>query len=322
METGPDNPVNDHIKRPCEITGQKGLLRVETAIYRIITMVFFLIGRIPPETVEKMAGWLGRVWFMTDRRHREVAIENLRHVFGREKSPAAIRILARRVFCHLVLVVFEIGRMLHFRETDFLKNFRVSGLSHLRAAHKKGRGVLVLTGHMGNWELLVMCVAILGYPISAIYRPMDFKPLDRFFKDLRSRFGARMYAKKTAMRPILSGLRKKELIGILLDQNASARAGVFVDFFGKPASTNAGLALIALYTEAPVVPIFLIREGGRFVVTIGPEIPLIRTGDRAADVAANTRQYNQVLEEMIRRYPEQWFWVHRRWKTRPTGAAS
>ena len=168
-----------------------------------------------------------------------------------------------------MLVIFEIGWMLH-EERDLSRYFH-----HLRAAHRKGRGVLVLTGHVGSWELLAMCVAMLGYPISAIYRPLDFKPLDMFFKTIRGRFGATLYAKKKAMRPVLRGLNKGELVGILLDQNTSVQAGVFVDFFGRPACTNKGLALIALHTKAPVVPVFLIRESGGYLVEIGPEVPLI-----------------------------------------------
>jgi len=175
----------------------------------------------------------------------------------------------------------------------------------------------VLTGHMGNWELLSLAAAMLGYPMSAIYRPLDFKPLDRFFIELRSRYGAKMYPKKNAMRPILKGLKQKELIGILLDQNTGVSAGVFVDFFGSKACTNKGLALIALGTGAPVIPLFLLREDDIFRVEFGQEVPLIRSDDKTKDIEANTRQYNRVLESVIRRYPDQWFWVHRRWKTRP-----
>jgi len=163
---------------------------------------------------------------------------------------------------------------------------------------------------------------MLGYPMSAIYRPLEFKPLDRFFIDLRGRYGGKLHAKKNAMRPILKDLRNRELIGILLDQNTNRNAGVFVDFFGQPACTNKGLALLALGTGSPVIPLFLMREEDRFRVEFGPAFPLVRTGDKAKDIEVSTRQYNRVLEDVIRRYPEQWFWVHRRWKTRPKDEAS
>lgn len=294
----------------------------EKTVYHLIYQCFYLLGLLSRKAAIRMAWVLGCVWFVVDKRHRDVALANLTHVFGRKKNPAEIRELARRIFCNLVLIIFEIGWMMHLKEKHLSKYFRIRGLHHLKAAHKKGRGVLVLTGHVGNWELLSMCVAMLGYTISAIYRPLDFKPLDMFFLDLRSRFGAKLYAKKKAMRPILRGLKRGELIGILLDQNTNIQTGVFVDFFGKPACTNEGLALIALHTNAPVVPVFLLRGEGRFLVDIGPEVPLIHTGHKENDVAANTRQYNRVLEDIILRYPDQWFWVHRRWKTRLRRPAS
>jgi KDO2-lipid IV(A) lauroyltransferase len=295
---------------------------METTVYHIISFLFSLLGRIRREKAKKTAGFVGRIWFAVDKRHRDAAMENLTHVFGAEKNAEQIRGLAHRVFCNLVFMIFEIGWMLHLKEKDIPKYFRTRGLYHLQAAHKKGRGVLILTGHVGSWELMAMCVAMVGYPISAIYRPLDFKPLDLFFKDIRSRFGAKLYAKKYAMRPILRGLKRGELIGVLLDQNTNIQAGVFVDFFKKPACTNEGLALIALHTKAPVVPVFLVRESDGYLVEIGPEIPMVQTGHREADVAANTRLYNQVLEDVILRYPDQWFWVHRRWKTRPIRPAS
>ena len=285
--------------------------------YKIILGFFDLIGCVSQKTATRLSNGIGQLWFIVDKRHRDVAINNLTDVFGREKSAVEIRRLARQVFCNLVRVLFEIGWMRRLKENEFSRYFHIHGLHHLEAAYKKNKGVLVLTGHMGNWELLSLAAAMLGYPMSAIYRPLNFKPLDRFFIELRSQYGAKMYPKKNAMRPILRELKQKKLIGILLDQYTRKKAGVFVDFFGRPASTNKGLALIALGTDTPVVPLFLLREENGFRVEFGPEIPLIRSGDKARDIEANTRQYNRVLESVIRRYPDQWFWVHRRWKTRP-----
>jgi KDO2-lipid IV(A) lauroyltransferase len=290
-------------------------LFMENLLYKIISGFFSLIGLVSRNAARRIAGFLGRVWFAADKRHRDVALQNLTHVFGAEKNAAEIRALARQVFSNLILIIFEIGWLLRLKEKDFSKHFHVHGLHYLTAAHKKGRGVLVLTGHIGNWELMSMAAAVLGYPMSAIYRPLDFKPLDLFFINLRSRYGATLYPKKHAMRPILRGLKKGELIGILLDQNAGVQAGVFADFFNRPACTNMGLASIALRMEVPVVPLFLLREGNGYRVEFGPEVPVIRAGDREKDISVNTRQYNRVIEDVIRRYPDQWFWVHRRWKT-------
>ncbi len=290
---------------------------LESLVSHVISGFFGLLGRVPPQKARRLSNVLGRVWFVADRRHRKVALENLALAFGDIKSPADIRCLAMSAFSHMVCILFEIGWMTRISGQDYSRYFYIHGLHHLRAAYQKGRGVLILTGHVGNWELMSPAAAMLGYPMSAIYRPLDFKPLDRFFIDLRGRYGASLHAKKNAMRPILKGLKNKELIAILLDQNTHREDGVFVDFFGRPACTNKGLALLALGTESPVMPLFLMREEKRFRVEFGPELPVVRTGDKEKDIETNTRRYNWVLEDIIRRYPEQWFWVHRRWKTRP-----
>jgi KDO2-lipid IV(A) lauroyltransferase len=289
---------------------------MEAILYKIISGFFSAIGLIPRDAAIRIAGFLGRIWFVVDKRHRDVALENLTHVFGTEKDAVQIQTLARQIFCNLILIIFEIGWVVRIRVKDLPKHFRVRGLHYLKAAHKKGKGVLVLTGHVGNWELMSMAAAMLGYSMSAIYRPLDFKPLNRFFIYLRGRYGTTLYPKKNAMRPILRGLKKGELIGILLDQNTNVQSGVFVDFFNRKACTNKGLALIALRTETPVVPLFLLREKDGFRVEFGPEVPVIRTGDTEKDIKAATQQYNRVIEDVIRRYPDQWLWVHRRWKTK------
>jgi len=294
---------------------------MENLLFHIISALFRVIGLIPQHAAAKLSRCLGGIWFVLDRRHRAVAINNLTYVFGCEKSPTEIRQMARRIFANLVRILFEIGWAYRCRPQEVVRYIRFDGLLHLHQAFRKGRGVLVLTGHFGNWELLADAAGVLGYPINVIYRPLDFKPLDRFFEHLRGRSGAQLFTKARAMRKVLRSLQNRELVGILLDQNAQRRAGVFVEFFGKTACTNKGLALIAQKTGAPVIPIFLVREADKYRMVIEPEVPLIKTGDKARDVAENTRQYNRVIESMIRRHPEQWFWVHRRWKTRPKNEA-
>lgn len=278
---------------------------------------FTLLGLLPRNAAAAFCRTLARLWFALDRRHRRIAINNLTYVFGYEKSPVEIRAMARRVFVNIVWLLYEIGWAYRTPAAEIERSIRFSGLAHLRQAWEKGRGVLVLTAHLGSWELLVSAAAMLGYPVNIVYRPLDAKPLDLFFRKLRGRYKAQLLPKARAMRPLLKALRQRELVGILLDQNARRREGVFVDFFGKPASTNAGLALVARRTGAPVLPMFLVREGRRYRMVIEPEVPLVATGDKAGDIRANTRRYNQALESVIRRYPEQWFWVHQRWKRKP-----
>ncbi|MCU0600505.1 MAG: lysophospholipid acyltransferase family protein [Desulfobacterales bacterium] len=290
---------------------------LENFIYKAISACFLALGLIPREAALRLAGFIGHIWFVVDQRHRTVAVENLTHVYGREKTSLEIRGLALRIFKNLAMILFEIGWSLRFKEKDFFKFFKIAGLENIRSAYARGKGVLALTAHIGNWELLMLAAGLLGLPMSAIYRPFDFKPLDRFFSDLRTRYGARLYPKSRAMRKILRSMKDGEMVGFLLDQNTNLQSGVFVDFFGKPACTHKGMAALALGTGAPVVSAFLVREDAGFRVEFGPEIPLIRTGDKDKDIIENTRQYNHAIESIILRYPEQWFWVHRRWKTRP-----
>ena len=285
-------------------------------IVRLFYGFFGLLGILPQRKVDGLCDALGRLWYRLDARHRQVALRNLDQAFGGETTPGQREQLAKKAFANLMRIPFEIGRAMKWTEQDCLRYFHVEGKERIQAAMQKGRGLLVLTGHMGNWELLPPMVLMLGTPVTTTYRPLKFAPADTFFLQLRSRFGSRMVSKKQAMRKILRALQKEECVCMLFDQTSRRATGAFVDFFGRKAWTNTGLALLALKTEAPVLPAFILRDGDRFRVEIGNEIPLVKSGSKARDVLENTRQYNKALEQIIRRYPEQWFWVHNRWKER------
>ena len=290
---------------------------MERFIYQGIKIFFRLLGLIPQKWRQKFADFFGRVFFMTDKRHRRIVIDNLTHAFGHEKSQFEIRVLAKRIFINLVLIIFEIAWSLNLNHKQIGKYFKIDGRSNILDAYEKDRGVLVLTAHFGNFELLTVIAAMIKHPLSIVVRPLSLKPLDRFFTDLRTRFGAKIIPKQRSFRAILRSLERKEIVGLLMDQNVDWYEGVFVDFMGRRACTNSGLALLALKTRAPVVPVVLIREKEGFRAEFGAEIPLIETGDKRKDVELNTLQYNRIIETIVRRYPEQWFWVHQRWKTRP-----
>jgi KDO2-lipid IV(A) lauroyltransferase len=285
--------------------------------YKIIVALFKVLGLIPRKMAFKLGNLIGQILFLADRKHRKIAIDNLTRSFGHEKSSHEIKILVRRVFKNLGQIVFEIGWSLMLDRKDFQKHFKINGLSNYRNAYEKGKGVLLLTAHMGNWELLSIVIAMAGYPVSVLYRPLDFSPLDRFFAMVRGRFGTELIPSAQSMRRILRSLKHGKVVGMLMDQNVDWPEGVFVDFFGHRACTNKGMALLARRTEAPVVPVFLVREKSGFRAEFGLEIPLIKTEDIRKDLEANTQQYNRVIEGFIRQHPDQWFWVHQRWKTKP-----
>jgi KDO2-lipid IV(A) lauroyltransferase len=289
----------------------------DAVFYYAISRAFYLLGLIPQKTAARLSRIMGRIWFVSDRRHRQVALSNLSRVYGDRLGAGQIRSMARNVFCNLVMLVFEIGWSLHIKDSDIKKHFRFRGMGNLQRALQEKKGVLILTAHIGNWELLIDAAGRIGMPISAIYRPLEFGPLDRFFIDLRRRSGATLFSKKSAMLGVMRSLKKNALIGVLLDQNSRRKHGVFADFFGTPASTSKGLALLARKTGAPVVPLFLVRDSGYFLAEFGKPLPKIMTGDKNKDIKAATLIYNKVIEDIIMRYPEQWFWVHRRWKKKP-----
>ncbi len=293
------------------------MFNLQEITYKLIAGLLKALGLIPRKTAFKLGNFIGRILFLFDKKHRKIALNNLTRSFSREKSSYEIKILVRRVFKNLGQIIFEIGWSLRLESKDFQKYFNIQGLSNYRNAYEKGNGVLVLTAHLGNWELLSIIFAMVGYPVNVLYRPLDFSPLDRFFAMIRGRFGAELIPSAQSMRKILRSLKYGKAVGMLMDQNVDWYEGVFVDFFGHRACTNKGMALLARRTESPVVPVFLVREKSGFRAEFGSEIPLIKTEDIRKDIEANTHQYNRVIESIIRQYPDQWFWVHQRWKTKP-----
>jgi KDO2-lipid IV(A) lauroyltransferase len=279
--------------------------------------LFKLLGRFSRARAEKMADILGGMLFCVDKKHRDIAMANLAYAFGCQKSPQETKKIARQVFINLMQVVFEIGWSLQLKESQFAEHFNIDGYHHIKNAYEKGKGVLALTAHFGNWELLTVIAAMIRFPLNIVVRPLDFRPLDHFIFNLRTRYGGKIIPKQRSIRSIIRCLNRGEMVALLMDQNVDWYEGVFVDFMGHRACTNKGLALLALKTGAPVVPVFMIRGKKGFRAEFGPEISTIKTGDKQKDIEANTREYNRVIENVIRRHPDQWFWIHQRWKTKP-----
>jgi KDO2-lipid IV(A) lauroyltransferase len=265
----------------------------------------------------RISDFLGGILFNVAKKHRRIVLDNLTYAFGHEKQPEEIEKIAQQVFINLVRVVLEIAWSLQLDERHISKHFKIDGYHHIKKAYEKGKGVLVLTAHFGNWELLSVIGGMIKFPQSVVVRPLDFKPLDHYVFKLRTRFGGKMIPKQRSFRKIIRRLHFGEMVYLLMDQNVDWYEGVFVDFMGHRACTNKGLALLALKTGAAVVPVFMVREKSGFRAEFGPEIITVQTGDRQKDIEINTQEYNRVIENVVRRYPDQWFWVHQRWKTKP-----
>jgi KDO2-lipid IV(A) lauroyltransferase len=197
------------------------------------------------------------------------------------------------------------------------------GLAHLREAEREKRGVIFLTGHLGAWELLSLGWSALEYPISFLVRPIDNPRVEELIESIRTRFGNQPIDKKMAARTALRVLKEGGTLGILADLNTQPKEGVFVPFFNQLACTTAGIATLALRTDAIVIPTCAVwnQERQRFFFHGDPPVELIRTGDNKRDIELNTARFTAAIEQMVRLYPDQWLWIHKRWRTRPPGEA-
>ena len=283
----------------------------------LVSLAGGLVGRLPPRLGTALGTALGRAayWILPGR--RRVALDNLTLVYGDALSPADRAALARRCFEHLGVTVVECCLLFFGPAERLLGRVRGRGTEHIGEALAKGRGILFLTGHFGNWELLAATHGLAGFGLSVVVRPLDNPYLDAVIARARERSGLRAISKREAVQGVRAALARGQCIGILLDQDAG-RDGVFVPFLGHAASTSRALAILALKTRAPVLPAFIHRlpDGGHELV-LEPEIPLVLTGDLDHDILMNTARYSEAIERQVRDHPEQWFWVHRRWKSRP-----
>jgi len=254
-------------------------------------------------------------------RWRRIALINLGIAFP-ELSDAERRRILARAFRHWGWLLAEFARFPRHDARSIEKVIVYDGLENYLEASGRGRGVLYLTAHVGAWELSSFAHSLHGHPLAYVNRPLDNPRLDALVNRYRCHGGNRSIERRNAARPILEQLRAGGAVGILMDQNVlEGDANVFVPFFGRLASTTAGLARFALRTEAAVVPVFVLWDEklGKYRLRFDPALELVRTGDDERDVAENTARFNRVIEDYIRRHPDQWLWIHRRWSTRPPG---
>jgi KDO2-lipid IV(A) lauroyltransferase len=278
------------------------------------------VGILPRALARFVGAALGAVVYRAFGRLRHVGRRNLEMAFP-EKSDAEREEILRGVYRSLGWQLAEFCKMRRYTLEEASKFIRYDGLENYLAAKAKGTGVFVLTGHLGAWELSSFYHSLVGYPMSMVIRRLDNPLVDDFVNGIRSLHGNSVIHKDDFARGLLTAMHHGETVGILMDTNMTPPQGVFVPYFGVEACTASGLARVALRSGAAVLPGFLLWEKSehRYVLRFGPELELIRTGDAAQDVVANTALFTATIEAYVRRYPEQWLWVHRRWKTRPEG---
>ena len=229
----------------------------------------------------------------------------------------------RQVYRNLGLLLAEFCLMSGYTAAGASRWIEYDGLERYLAARARGKGVLVLTGHLGAWELSSFYHSLVGYPMGLLIRRLDNPLVDRLVNRIRCLHGNRVIHKDDFARGLIAAMRAGETVGILMDTNMTPPQGVFVPFFGVEACTAAGMARVAMKTDAAVLPGFLLWEEARrkYVLWFGEELELARTGDAETDMLSNTARFTEAIEAAVRRHPEQWLWMHRRWKTRPPGEA-
>ena len=288
--------------------------------YWLVLAVARTLGRMPRSLARWLAGGLAVFIYHAVGRLRRVGERNLE--LALPQLPQAQRnAILRGVYRHLGWQLVEFCRMPRYTPQNTRSWIRTEGLDHYRAARDRGKGVFILTGHLGAWELSSFYHSLMGYPMGMVIRRLDNRFLDEYVNSVRCLHGNRVLHKDDFARALLTAMRAGETVGILMDTNMTPPQGLFARFFGIPACTASGLARVALRTGAAVLPGFLVWEPGesQYVLHFGPELRFAHSDDVEADVLAATQQCNDVLESWIRRYPDQWLWIHRRWKTRPSG---
>jgi Kdo2-lipid IVA lauroyltransferase/acyltransferase len=251
---------------------------------------------------------------------RAAATENLTLAFP-DWSPKQRRAVIRGMVRQLGWMAGEFTQFPRYTKANIDRVVLLEGFENFARAQERGKGVLFLTGHMSAWELAPLAQALFGNPLHFLVRPIDNPRVDALITKYRCLSGNRAIDKNQSARAVLKVLAENGTVGVLADQNTGLSEGVFVDFFGIPACTTAGLARFALRTDAAVVPGFIHWDNAirKYRLCFEPQVDLTRTGDDDADIRESTQRFTRVIENYVRRYPDQWLWVHRRWKTRPPG---
>ncbi len=291
------------------------------AEYIVVAAFLRILAILPYRLASDTGSLIGRLGYLLDKRHRNITLENLTRSFpGRNQEELAI--ISGKVFENLGRSVAEFAHIASHPPVyvkDMLDKWvTIEGKEHINNAIMKNKGVIYLGAHFGNWELLGQVLSENKCAFNVIARPIDNHRLNRIIISLRSVLGANVLSKKGVLRDMLKVIKKGGAVGILLDQNCSREEGVFVEYFGQTAAANKGLALIAMKSGASVIPVFIVREHKyRHRVVYLPEIDIKRSEDLDRDVGTYTQKFTSIIEAFVRDHPEQWFWMHRRWKTRP-----
>ena len=287
-------------------------------LFRLITILISLLNFLPRSTAISIGGFLGKLAYFLIGDARRRTLSNLSLAFGKEIDETKLRKLACQVFENLGKNVVDVVRLKKMRWGDIEKIAEIEGLEHFDRAYRAGKGVIGFTGHIGNFELMAAYFSLRGYKLSVIGRELYDPRLDRLLIENREGVGLENIPSSAGVKPILKALRAGKFLGVLADQDSSRVRGIFVNFFSRPARTPAAPALLAYKTGSPIVPMAIVRKNkNRYKIVVKPPIELTFSEDREKDIIDVTQKCTKILESIIRDHPDQWLWMHDRWKSKP-----
>ncbi len=295
---------------------------IERMQYAVAWTFVKMLGALPRPVARGIAAAATRLLLLFLPKLRKTAEFNLKLAFP-ESTDAQRRAVMKGMARNLGWMAAEFARMPRYTKENIADVVVLDGHENFMAGQNRRKGVLYLTGHIGAWELSSYAHALYGFPLHYMARPLDNQLLDALVNRYRGLSGNKPIYKNEAARVMLRVLKDAGTVGILADQNTMPDEGVFVDFFGVPACTTTGIARVALHTDAAVVPGYAFWDENlrKYRLRFEPPVELVRTGDTERDIFENTQRFAKVIEEIVRKYPEQWVWIHARWKNRPKGEA-
>ncbi|MGQ9617528.1 MAG: lysophospholipid acyltransferase family protein [Candidatus Aminicenantia bacterium] len=282
--------------------------------YLLFKIIYGLLYPFPRRFYISVGRFTGYLLFYLLKSKRKIAIDNLTLAFGKEKDKVEIELIAKKCFQHFGIMVFDLMWFMKKGEKEIKTLCKIEKIENLTSAIAHGKGILLLSAHFGNWELIPLALAINGHPINAIARKFDNPYLDRVVTKFRERYGNKVIYKQDAKREVIEFLCKGGCVGILPDQNTLKNHGIFVDFFGVPACTSTGLAVFHLKYNSPIVPVFCFPDSN-FNYIIEVKKPIFANSDDS--LLKVTHQYTKIIEDEIRSSPHLWLWFHQRWKEKP-----
>jgi Kdo2-lipid IVA lauroyltransferase/acyltransferase len=288
-------------------------------IERVLFMVTVYGAHLFPRTIFLRIGKsFGSLAHLLDRRHRKIALINISKAMPELSNEEGEQTI-RQCYRWFGMYLFDLLHSIRGYDPKFLEKCEYEGLEHLDAAYAKKKGVLLYTAHFGAWEVNAQANSYKGFPLNVIARELDNPHLEKLLTKFRTSNGTGVIDKKDGFRPMLRTLKEGKGIAILIDQNVTTEDRIFVEFFGRPASTTPALALLKLKTDADIIPCFAIPlPNGHYRFSYGAPLQINLIGDRKEDIFRITQACTKIIEDEIRRHPQYWLWMHRRWKTQPS----